>query len=92
MVLKKAEFIGNVANSASLSKADTERALSAITNEITNCLQNGESLAIAGLGTFSTYDRAARKGRNPRDGSEITIPASVGIRFKPAKNLKDAVN
>ena len=90
--MKKAEFIGNIADSASLTKADADRAVSAVIGEITKCLANNDSLTIFGFGTFSTYARAAKKGRNPQDGSEITIPASTGIRFKPAKALKDAVN
>lgn len=90
--MKKAEFIGNIAESASLTKADADRAVSAVIGEITKCLANSDSLTIFGFGTFSTYARAEKKGRNPQDGSEITIPASTGIRFKPAKALKDAVN
>ena len=90
--MKKAEFIGNIADSASLTKADADRAFSAVIGEITKCLANNDSLTILGFGTFSTYARAEKKGRNPQDGSEITIPASTGIRFKPAKALKDAVN
>ncbi len=90
--MKKAEFIGNIADSASLTKADADRAVSAVISEITKCLANNDSLTIFGFGTFSTYARAEKKGRNPQDGSEITIPASTGIRFKPAKALKDAVN
>ncbi len=90
--MKKAEFIGKVAESASMTKADADRAVSATISEITNCLSSGDSLTILGFGTFSTYARAEKKGRNPRDGKEITIPASTGVRFKPAKALKDAVN
>lgn len=90
--MKKAEFIGKVAESASLTKVEADRAVSAAIGEIINCLSNGDSLTILGFGTFSTYARAEKKGRNPRDGSEITIPASTGVRFKPAKALKDAVN
>ena len=90
--MKKAEFIGNIADSASLTKADADRAVSAVIGEITKCLANNDSLTIFGFGTFSTYARAEKKGRNPQDGSEITILASTGIRFKPAKALKDAVN
>ncbi len=90
--MKKAEFIGNVAANAAITKADADRAVVAVIDEITKCLESGNSLTIFGFGTFSTYARAEKKGRNPRDGSEITIPASTGVRFKPAKALKDAVN
>ncbi len=90
--MKKAEFIGNVAASAELKKADADLVVSAVISEITKCLESGNSLTIDKLGTFSTYSRAERMGRNPRDGSEIKIPASIAVRFKPAKALKEAVN
>ena len=90
--MNKAEFIGNVAESASMTKVDADRAVSAVFGEIKKCMEDGDSLTVPGFGTFSTYPRAAKQGRNPRDGSAITIPASTGIRFKPAKALKDAVN
>ena len=90
--MKKAEFIGKVAESASLTKTQADSAVSAAVSEIKNCLSRGDTLTILGFGTFSTYARAEKKGRNPQDGSEITIPASTGVRFKPAKALKDCVN
>ncbi len=90
--MKKAEFIGNIAESASLSKVDAEAAVSAMISEITQCLKKGSSLTIFGLGTFSTKERPERQGRNPRDGSSLTIPKANVVRFKPAKALKDAVN
>ena len=90
--MNKAEFINNVADSGSMTKAEADRAIASVVGEIKNCLANGDSLTILGFGTFSTYDRAEKKGRNPQTGSEITIPASTGVRFKPAKALKDAVN
>ena len=35
--------------------------------------------------------REALKGRNPRTGKEITIPASKVAKFTPGKGLKDAI-
>ena len=45
-----------------------------------------------GFGTFEVKERAARKGRNPRTGDDIEIPASKNPVFKAGKALKDAVN
>jgi DNA-binding protein HU-beta len=47
---------------------------------------------LVGFGTFVTATRKAAKGRNPRTGEEIDIPASTSVRFKPGKALKDAVS
>jgi DNA-binding protein HU-beta len=44
-----------------------------------------------GFGTFSVTKRKARKGRNPRTGEEIKIPATKAPKFTPGKGLKEAI-
>ena len=48
-------------------------------------------LTLTGFGAFAVETRKARKGRNPRTGAEIRIPASKVVKFRPGKNLKEAV-
>lgn len=48
-------------------------------------------MTFTGFGSFKVVERAARKGRNPRTGKEITIPASKVAKFTPGKGLKDAI-
>ena len=90
--MNKGELIDAVADSADLSKADAARAVDAVFNAITGSLKQGDSVAMAGFGTFSVKKRAARNGRNPRTGETIFIPASNVPGFKAGKALKDAVN
>lgn len=90
--MNKTEMVNNVADSTGLTKADAGRAVEAVFEQIRGSLKNHESVAIVGFGTFSTGHRAARTGRNPRDGSEVSIPASTVVKFKAGKALKDAVN
>ncbi len=54
-------------------------------------LDAGRKVQIPGFGTFSTKSRAARKGRNPATGEEITISARKYPVFKAGKGLKDRV-
>lgn len=90
--MNKGELIDAVADSADLSKADAARAVDAVFNSITGSLKQGDSVAMAGFGSFSVKKRAARNGRNPRTGETIFIPASNVPGFKAGKALKDAVN
>ena len=90
--MNKSDLISNVAAATDLSKADVGRVLDGMVDAIASSLENDDSVAIVGFGTFSTSQRAARTGRNPRDGSEIQIPASTVVRFKAGKALKDAVS
>lgn len=49
-------------------------------------------MRIAEFGTFTTKNRPARTGCNPRTGKAVKIPASIAPAFKAGKMLKDLVN
>ncbi|MES2918867.1 MAG: HU family DNA-binding protein [Pseudomonadota bacterium] len=90
--MNKSELIDAIAASADITKADAGRALDAAVESITNALKAGEQVTLVGFGTFLVKDRAARTGRNPQTGKEISIAASKVPGFKAGKGLKDAVN
>ena len=90
--MTKAELIEKIAADAKISKAVAGTALSSFVEGITKSLSKGDSVTLVGFGTFSVSKRAARKGRNPQTGKEISIKASTVPRFKAGKSLKDAVN
>lgn len=90
--MNKSELIDAIAAQADLSKADAGRALDATIQAITGALQEGDSVALVGFGTFSVKQRAEREGRNPKTGEAITIPAATVPGFKAGKALRDAVN
>ena len=90
--MNKTELVEYIARKADISKASAARCLDAVLEAITESLEKGEPVTLAGFGTFSVGERMARMGRNPRTGEAIQIPPSVLPKFKPAKALKDAVN
>ena len=57
----------------------------------TDALKKGDRVALVGFGSFSVSARAARKGRNPQTGKEITIKPSKRVKFSAGKALKDSV-
>ena len=89
--MNKTELIAAVAESAGLSKKDTERVINAALDSITTALSKGEKVQISGFGTFEVKDREARIGRNPHTKEAIEIPATKVPVFKPSKALKDNV-
>ena len=90
--MKKNEFVALIAEKSGGSKKDAESYLQYVTDAITEVLEAGDKIALAGFGTFSVSERAARKGHNPSTGAEIDIPARNVPTFKAATALKDAVN
>ncbi len=90
--MNKNDLIAVVADSAGLTKADAARAVDSVFDSISDTLAKGTEVRLVGFGTFSVANRAASKGRNPRTGEPINIPASKQPKFKAGKALKDAVN
>ena len=90
--MKKSELINTIAEQGNLSKTDAGRSLDALIKTIETTLKAGDSITLVGFGTFAVKDRAARTGRNPQTGQEITIAAAKVPSFKAGKGLKDAVN
>jgi DNA-binding protein HU-beta len=90
--MNKNDLVQAVADEANLSKADAARAVDAVLASVGKALKQGDAVALVGFGTFQVKERAARTGRNPRTGEEITIAASKNPVFKAGKALKDAVN
>ena len=89
--MTKADLVDKIAAKANLTKASAERSLNAFLDAVKDVLASEGKLALAGFGTFAVESRQERKGRNPRTGAEIKIPASKVVKFRPGKTLKDAV-
>lgn len=90
--MNKNDLIAEVVEAAELSKADATKAVDSVFQSIEAALKRGDEVRLVGFGTFQVAERAASKGRNPRTGEEIDIPASRQAKFKPGKSLKDALN
>lgn len=90
--MNKTELVAAIAENADLSKKDSEKALKAFIDVVTNELKKGEKIQLVGFGTFEVVDRPAREGRNPKTGKSMKIPASKAPKFKAGKALKDVVN
>jgi DNA-binding protein HU-beta len=90
--MNKSELIDTVSKQAKLTKASTAKAVDAVFDTISKSLKKKTEVRIIGFGTFTTSKRSARQGRNPRTGANIKIPASTVPKFRPGKELKEAVN
>jgi len=75
-----------------MSRAQAEKLLEEFTKLVTEKLISGDEVVLAGFGAFSARKRKGRVGVNPRNIKEqINIPSVVVAKFKPGKNLKDAL-
>ena len=90
--MTKQEFVDNVASKANLSRRDASAAVDAFLDSVTEALRNRDTITFTGFGKFSTADRAAREGVNPRNpGQKVQIPAATVPKFSAGSQLKSAV-
>ncbi len=90
--MNRTELVAAIAEKAGLSKKDSDMALKAFMEVVTDELAKGEKIQLVGFGTFETTERVAREGRNPLTGAPMQIAACKAPKFKAGKALKDAVN
>lgn len=89
--MTKHELVDRLSRETRWSKADVESFIKTMTGVIGETIKAGEKVAITGFGTFDLGSRAARRGVNPRTGSEIHIPQMPMPRFRAGKRLKELV-
>ncbi len=90
--MNKTDLVEVVALKADMSKKDSEKAVKAVLEAISEALAAGDKVQIVGFGTYAVKERAAREGRNPKTGEAMTIAASKVPTFTAGKALKDAIN
>ena len=90
--MNKTELIAAIAEKAEISKKDSETALKAFIDVVTDQLKKDDQVQLVGFGTFEVSKRAAREGRNPQTGKTMKIAACKAPKFKAGKALKDAIN
>ncbi len=86
--MNKAQLVEKVAKETKLSRVDVELVLGSILGQVIHAIKLGTEVKLVGFGTFSMTRRKARKGRNPKTGTELDIPASKVPKFKPGKEFR----
>ncbi len=89
--MTKADLVDKIAAKAGITKVAAEKALTAFLGSVQDQLVKEGKLTLTGFGTFVVEERKARKGRNPRTGAAIKIPATKVVKFRVGKTLKDTV-
>jgi len=90
--MTKQMLVNYIAEEAGLTKADATRALDAFMGGVVKGLKKEGKVALTGFCTFTKQNKPARKGRNPRTGETVNIPARVAVSIKAGSKLKDALN
>lgn len=86
--MKKSELIAVIAEKHNLSLNDADRLVNNVFDEITEALAAGSRVELRGFGSFSTRQRGARIGRNPKTGKAVSVEPKTVPFFKAGKDLK----
>ena len=90
--MNKSDVIDRVAGAAGVARQQAENVLDAFFDTVRSATKGGDRVAWPGFGSFTTTQRKARTGRNPRTGESVKIPATKAVKFSPSSALKDYLN
>lgn len=91
MITKK-DITAKLAEKLDITKTEAEKYITDFLEIITEELKTNDKIQFTGFGAFIAENKPATKGRNPKTGVEITIPARRSVRFKVGELLKKGVN
>jgi DNA-binding protein HU-beta len=89
--LSKSQMMAELAESTGLAKKDVGMFLDRLTELAYKQVKSAGEFTLPGMGKLVKVHRAARQGRNPATGESITIPAKTVVKFRVAKQAKDAL-
>lgn len=89
--MKRNDLITIMSNKAGVTKKVADDVLSAFIETVQETVKNGDEVKLIGFGAFTSNERKARVGRNPKTNEEITIEAKRVPKFKVGKQFKDYV-
>ncbi len=89
--MTKADLVEIVFEKVGLSKKEAQDIIEIIFDTIKRAFVEGESVKIPGFGTFNVRQKAARRGRNPQTGEELTIAPRRVLTFKASNQFKGLI-
>ncbi|HEX2272854.1 MAG TPA: HU family DNA-binding protein [Acidimicrobiales bacterium] len=90
--MNKADVVDRVAGEAGVPRQQAESVLNAFFDTVRSAARSGDRVGWPGFGSFSTTQRRARTGRNPRTGEAVKIPATKAVKFSASSTLKEFLN
>ena len=84
----KVDLVNRIVARTGVSKTKAEQAVDTIFDAMKQALKRDDRIELRGFGVFSVKPRKTGIGRNPRTGSEVSIPPGKAVRFKPGKDLQ----
>ena len=91
-LMTKADLIDELSKVANLTKKQSEAIVDTIFESISEALEKGEKVELRGFGSFRIRRRRPRRGRNPKTGAIVSVPAKRVPFFRVGRRLRELVN
>ena len=88
----RADLCEAVYQKVGLSRTESAQLVERVLQEITDCLEKGETVKLSSFGSFIVRSKGQRIGRNPKTGEEEPIAPRRVMVFKPSNILKARIN
>ncbi|MBI2636846.1 MAG: HU family DNA-binding protein [Parcubacteria group bacterium] len=89
--LTKAQTLAAIADKTGMSKKEVGEFMDKLVELAYHQVKGSGEFTLPGVGKLVKVHRAARMGRNPATGEQISIPAKTVVKFRVAKAAKDAI-
>ncbi|MDD5309052.1 MAG: integration host factor subunit alpha [Deltaproteobacteria bacterium] len=90
--MTKSDLINRLVQTGAASRTDAQALVDAVFAAMKESLVAGETVKLHGFGNFLVRDKAACRGRNPKTGAPLAIPAHRAVRFHASPVLRGATN
>jgi len=88
MTLTKDHLIRSIGDHLGISKFESSRIVESVLETVKTSLLNGDDVLISGFGKFIVKEKAARRGRNPQTGQDLTLEPQRAITFKCSPRMR----
>jgi integration host factor subunit alpha len=92
MTLTKDHIISSIGNRLGITRYESTRLVESVLETVKTSLSNGEDVLITGFGKFIVRNKAARLGRNPATGEDLTLDPRRVITFRCSPRMRDRIN
>jgi integration host factor subunit alpha len=92
MTLTKDHLISSIRNRLGISRFESSRLVESVLETVKTSLANAEGALISGFGKFIVKEKAARKGRNPATGEDLTLDARTVVMFRCSPRMRNVIN
>ena len=90
--MNKKDIVEAIHSKVGFSKRETAAIVDKALELLKTALAEGDSVMISSFGKFSVREKKAHKGRNPKTGETMTLPARKVVTFKVSRVLKERIN